>query len=201
MQEHPVVLVVNVFEELIVHVVLVVRPCGIQPFYSFADDHKRWLQVIRRMEDRITEVDGYDCIICFENRRNVIFNCKHLIACAQCAAKLNDCPMCRRRIMSKQTVQLYSWARTEVAVSNRRHSRTSLVGIVICFPGLRFESYSSSTFSVLFRWSNEAVHLQVDGSLIVVTQSKGILHFFCCCFDYRPIVRTRLSDWACWPES
>ena len=50
------------------------------------------------LEDRIL------CAICMENDapRSVLFSpCNHLVACAACAPKLRECPLCRAAIKSR----------------------------------------------------------------------------------------------------
>lgn len=43
--------------------------------------------------------EALDCKVCFERQLNIVFlPCGHLITCDQCAIKLTQCAMCRRRI-------------------------------------------------------------------------------------------------------
>ncbi|XP_063423394.1 uncharacterized protein LOC134707515 isoform X2 [Mytilus trossulus] len=51
------------------------------------------------------------CAICFENQRDVIFNCGHLVCCNTCATTLQNsgsyiCPSCRRPITSQRRVYI-----------------------------------------------------------------------------------------------
>ena len=46
-----------------------------------------------------------ECIICMEEpRQTVLMPCGHMLACATCAAQLDDCPTCRKRITSRVRV-------------------------------------------------------------------------------------------------
>eukprot|EP00054_Salpingoeca_dolichothecata_P020787 m.131903 g.131903 ORF g.131903 m.131903 type:complete len:341 (-) comp23745_c0_seq8:37-1059(-) len=45
------------------------------------------------------------CVICLDQERSVLFRpCRHLIACATCATKLANCPICRVRIVASDRV-------------------------------------------------------------------------------------------------
>ena len=52
---------------------------------------------------------GASCAVCFSQPREILFfPCKHLVACAACAARLpqpRQCPACRASIAS--TLQVY----------------------------------------------------------------------------------------------
>ena len=49
--------------------------------------------------------DEQQCIICMEEpRQTVLMPCGHMLACATCAAQLDDCPTCRKRITSRVRV-------------------------------------------------------------------------------------------------
>ena len=54
---------------------------------------------VREIEDETT------CSICLENKRNIAFLCGHG-TCADCAASLQVCPMCRKPI--EQKIQLFN---------------------------------------------------------------------------------------------
>ncbi|QNV47833.1 inhibitor of apoptosis-3 [Alphabaculovirus altersperidaniae] len=50
-----------------------------------------------------TEDDDIVCKICFDRRRNTCFvPCGHVIACAECAFIVKNCPMCRHRFTHTQ---------------------------------------------------------------------------------------------------
>lgn len=49
----------------------------------------------------------YECNICFENHKNILFlPCKHLCCCESCAKKVNLCPMCNTKINSKEKIYI-----------------------------------------------------------------------------------------------
>ncbi|KAF7189953.1 Ubiquitin carboxyl-terminal hydrolase 21 [Pseudocercospora fuligena] len=54
----------------------------------------------------VTEEDKGQCTICFENEITTAFyDCGHVIACRDCAVKIEICPVCRKRVLHK--LQLY----------------------------------------------------------------------------------------------
>ena len=45
---------------------------------------------------------GQECVICMTNERAIVFvPCGHFVACAECAARIEECPACRSPIASK----------------------------------------------------------------------------------------------------
>lgn len=53
------------------------------------------------------EEEKEKCIICFDNRKAILFRpCNHYIACGECAKRINKCPVCRHNIRRK--VKVYS---------------------------------------------------------------------------------------------
>jgi hypothetical protein len=47
------------------------------------------------------------CIVCMEAERSVLFvPCRHAAVCAGCAAELDECPICRAPIVTKQAMNL-----------------------------------------------------------------------------------------------
>lgn len=52
-----------------------------------------------------TDPDVIICIVCFSNRRKVIFNtCQHCCCCIQCTNLLLKCPICRGDISCRQVI-------------------------------------------------------------------------------------------------
>lgn len=52
--------------------------------------------------DSSGEISINTCIICYSDKRNVLFmNCKHLICCDTCSEKIKNCPICRKTIVEK----------------------------------------------------------------------------------------------------
>ena len=50
----------------------------------------------------VTEEDRGVCGICYEREMNTAFyDCGHVVACYSCAGQIDDCPVCRRRIVSR----------------------------------------------------------------------------------------------------
>ena len=49
--------------------------------------------------------DQLQCKICVSNPIDtVLLTCRHFVACKTCAAKINDCPVCRSRIVATMDV-------------------------------------------------------------------------------------------------
>lgn len=42
------------------------------------------------------------CVVCFENLRDLMFDCGHYVACKECSNLLSNCPMCRKPIVTKK---------------------------------------------------------------------------------------------------
>lgn len=55
------------------------------------------------IRERIIKIaDDKICKICMENQTNVLFlNCKHLCTCEKCSKKVENCPICRKKINEK----------------------------------------------------------------------------------------------------
>ncbi len=74
--------------------------------------YKAWKEkkVQREIQQRLEGInfEGYECIICMERGRNVIFlPCKHFCLCEECLEELQrqECPVCKREIC--ETVKLF----------------------------------------------------------------------------------------------
>lgn len=37
-----------------------------------------------------------ECIICMDNKKNIIIPCNHYVMCQQCANQIINCPICRK---------------------------------------------------------------------------------------------------------
>ena len=66
---------------------------------------------IKRLEKKLEKYQNrlelFTCKICFEKRIGVLFlPCHHFSSCEDCSKLLQDCPMCRTRIASKNKVYL-----------------------------------------------------------------------------------------------
>ena len=51
--------------------------------------------------DDLTDIEEEQCIMCYENKKNVLFNpCNHVISCYRCVQKMNkcECPVCKSAI-------------------------------------------------------------------------------------------------------
>ncbi|KMQ81504.1 zinc finger protein [Lasius niger] len=47
------------------------------------------------------------CIVCIDRRRDTVFQpCSHLIVCTVCSVRIDDCPICRKRVTSKMRVYM-----------------------------------------------------------------------------------------------
>ncbi|KAH0263243.1 hypothetical protein KCU91_g12856, partial [Aureobasidium melanogenum] len=55
---------------------------------------------------KVSEEDTKLCRICYGNEANAAFyDCGHVLACVDCARRVEDCPMCRRRV--RDVVKLF----------------------------------------------------------------------------------------------
>jgi uncharacterized membrane protein YkvA (DUF1232 family) len=78
---------------------------SIENVISFDGDEK--LKVIEKLiKEKEELLDQNLCIICLENKRNIIFDdCSHMIVCDFCSDKINNiCPCCRKLIKIKKKV-------------------------------------------------------------------------------------------------
>jgi len=49
--------------------------------------------------------DELTCVICYENKKNIMFkDCKHIAVCNICSKKIKDCPICRKKIKKKPEI-------------------------------------------------------------------------------------------------
>ncbi|XP_071946064.1 E3 ubiquitin-protein ligase MIB2-like isoform X3 [Antedon mediterranea] len=56
---------------------------------------------MRKLKEKVREIEESTlCLICMENKRNVVFLCGHG-TCKKCAKPLKHCPMCRKPITKK----------------------------------------------------------------------------------------------------
>jgi len=46
------------------------------------------------------------CIICLAKPRDHLFNCNHYATCATCSATITTCPLCRKEITSRHSIEL-----------------------------------------------------------------------------------------------
>jgi len=45
------------------------------------------------------------CTVCFEQRKNIVFlDCKHFTCCEKCASDLQNCVLCRAKIIQKMKI-------------------------------------------------------------------------------------------------
>ncbi|TKA74272.1 hypothetical protein B0A55_06194, partial [Friedmanniomyces simplex] len=58
------------------------------------------------LKGQVTEEDRGLCTICYEREMTTAFyDCGHVLACRECAARIDSCPICRRRVVGR--LQLY----------------------------------------------------------------------------------------------
>jgi hypothetical protein len=58
------------------------------------------------LRGKVTEEEKSMCTICYDREITTAFyDCGHVVACRECAAQLEDCPVCRRRVVAR--LQLY----------------------------------------------------------------------------------------------
>ena len=54
------------------------------------------------LKGTVTEEDKGCCSICYDKEITTAFyDCGHVIACRDCANKINDCPVCRKRVLAR----------------------------------------------------------------------------------------------------
>jgi hypothetical protein len=58
------------------------------------------------LKGKVTEEDKSQCTICYDREMTTAFyDCGHVVACRECAAQIDSCPVCRRRVVAR--LQLY----------------------------------------------------------------------------------------------
>ncbi|KAK4540943.1 hypothetical protein LTR36_008451 [Oleoguttula mirabilis] len=58
------------------------------------------------LKGSVTEEDKSCCTICYANEITTAFyDCGHVVACKDCAARMDNCPICRRRVVGR--LQIY----------------------------------------------------------------------------------------------
>jgi len=65
----------------------------------------------KTLEERIEELQSHieavrTCILCVDKDKNIKFNCGHVVTCNECAKKIKECPICRKKITKKEKVYL-----------------------------------------------------------------------------------------------
>lgn len=75
-----------------------------QPIPSYTSSSSSALQLPPLISAIPTSVEEDQCIMCYENRKNIAFSpCGHLIVCSVCYPKLvkpRECPVCKQAIVS-----------------------------------------------------------------------------------------------------
>ncbi len=87
-------------------------PRTVESFQTFneyghlADNEKLILPKYKKLELlRSMPINDQDCILCVDDRANVLLKpCQHTGFCAQCAFKLNLCPICRAEIQERTLI-------------------------------------------------------------------------------------------------
>lgn len=51
--------------------------------------------------DTKTDILTIQCVICYDNQRNIAFGCGHAVVCMECSLELEKCPMCREQIKNR----------------------------------------------------------------------------------------------------
>lgn len=60
-----------------------------------------------KIEDEIAKHEIIQCIVCFTNKKKMLFlPCSHVATCYNCSKKLIECPVCRQKIKEKKQVFL-----------------------------------------------------------------------------------------------
>lgn len=63
-------------------------------------------RIIRPVEDEKTQVEELKCGVCMDNKRCIVFNCGHFCTCDTCSQRLDTCPVCRVKIITKTRIYL-----------------------------------------------------------------------------------------------
>ena len=54
------------------------------------------------LRGKVTEEDKGCCTICYVNTMSTAFyDCGHVVACRECASKVDNCPICRKRVLAR----------------------------------------------------------------------------------------------------
>ena len=54
------------------------------------------------LKGTVTDEDKGCCSICYDKEINTAFyDCGHVVACRECANKIDQCPICRRRVVAR----------------------------------------------------------------------------------------------------
>ncbi|XP_064543137.1 E3 ubiquitin-protein ligase MYLIP [Drosophila montana] len=84
---------------------------------AIREKEAREAAIERCVDNRIHE--AMQCKICMDRAINTVFNpCCHVIACAQCAARCNNCPNCRVKITSVVKIYLPPELRTSQTLAS-----------------------------------------------------------------------------------
>ena len=66
--------------------------------HRLMDNHTKEIKLAKESERN--EDDTEFCKICYERVINCVFlECGHMFSCVECGRKLNECPLCRERIV------------------------------------------------------------------------------------------------------
>ncbi|KAH8299907.1 hypothetical protein KR044_007390 [Drosophila immigrans] len=95
---------------------------------AIRDKEAREATIERCVRTHISE--AIQCKICMDREITTAFNpCYHIIACAQCAARVSNCPHCRVKISSVVKVYLPPELRTSQTVApSSSHCNSNIVG-------------------------------------------------------------------------
>ena len=81
-----------------------IQPPLTHPLYTSSSSSSIPLQLPPLISVIITSVEEEQCIMCYENRKNITFSpCAHNVTCSACYTKLikpRECPMCKQAIVS-----------------------------------------------------------------------------------------------------
>ncbi|KAF4525627.1 hypothetical protein B566_EDAN001226 [Ephemera danica] len=70
-----------------------------------SDEAARYKPKIALFDDILEDSSEKECCICIASAREVAFvPCGHTVCCSACSARLNDCPVCRKKIKTKLTL-------------------------------------------------------------------------------------------------
>ena len=76
---------------------------------KIADDetgrNPRWyLKVSERPRLRVRARLKSSCVVCYDNRIEVLLQCKHAPCCYNCSRRIRKCPICNERITEKMRI-------------------------------------------------------------------------------------------------
>jgi len=61
-----------------------------------------YYQAGNEIKDTQTSLEHEQCNICLDNKKCILFSCRHVCSCNTCSLKLTDCPLCKKLITDRR---------------------------------------------------------------------------------------------------